>query len=73
MFDMILLKFFTQCTAIDAKVYGSFRLVVLTMMEHGLQHGLLDFRNNRIKQVTGYFSIQIMQILANSLFNRLLQ
>ena len=72
LFDMVLLKFFTQCAAIDAEVCSCFGLVVLTVPEHGFQHGLLDFGNNGIEQITGNLAVEIMQILANGLFDGLL-
>ena len=51
MFDMILLKFFTQGAAVDAEAGGGSGLVVVTMAEHGLQHRLLDFRDHGVEQI----------------------
>jgi len=53
MFDMVLLEFFTQGSAVDAEAGGGSRLVVVTMSKHGFQHRLFDFRNHGVEQVTG--------------------
>ncbi len=53
MFDMVLLEFFTQGSAIDAEAGSGSRLVVITMPKHGFQHRLLDFGNHGIEQVAG--------------------
>ena len=73
MFDMVLLKFLTQRAAVDAETGCSFGLVVVAVPQHGLEHGLFDFRDHGIEQVTGQFAVEVVQILANSLFDRLLQ
>jgi len=69
---MILLKFLAQGAAIDAKAGGGSGLVVVTMVQHGFQHRLLDFRDQRFEQVTGQFAVQIIQVFSNRLFYRLL-
>ncbi len=53
MFDMVLLEFFTQGSAIDAEAGSGSRLVVITMSKYCFQHRLLDFRNDGVEQVTG--------------------
>ena len=53
MIDMILLKFPAQGAPIDAKAVGSFRLIVIAMPEHDLQHWLLDFGDYGIEKITG--------------------
>ena len=53
MFDMVLLKFLAKRAAIDTEAGCGSGLVVVAMAQHGLEHGLLDFRDDRIKQVTG--------------------
>ena len=50
---MVLLKFFAQGAAIDAKTGSGSRLVVIAVAEHGLQHRLLDFGDYRFEQITG--------------------
>jgi len=50
---MILLKFLAQGASVDAQAGSRSGLVVVTMVEHGFQHRLLDFRDHRIEQVTG--------------------
>ena len=72
MFDMVLLKFFTQGATIYTQVGCGLGLVFVAVIQHGLQHRLLYFGNNRFKQVAGYLAIEIFQILADCLFYRLL-
>lgn len=53
MFDMVLLKFLAQGTAVDPEAGCGFGLVVIAMAQHGFEHWLLDFRNHRVEQITG--------------------
>jgi hypothetical protein len=53
MFYMVLLEFLAQRTAVDTEVGRGLRLVVIAMPQNRLEHGLFDFRNNRVEQVTG--------------------
>ena len=50
---MILLKFLAQRAAIDAETGSSSGLVVVAVTQHDLEHGLLDFGDYGIEQVTG--------------------
>ena len=70
---MVLLKFFTQGAAIDTKTGRGSRLIVVAVPQYGLEHRLLDFRDHRVKQVAGQFAVEIIQILADGTFYRLLQ
>ena len=72
MIDMILLKFLAQGAPVDAKAGGSSGLVVIAMPQYGLKHRLLDFGDYGIEQITGKFSIEIIQVFSNRLFYRLL-
>ena len=71
-FDMVLLEFLAQRAAVDTETGCRFGLVIVAVAQHGFQHGLLDFRDYRIEQVTGQFAVEILEVLANSLFYRLL-
>jgi hypothetical protein len=51
--DMVLPEFLAQCAAIDAEAGGRSGLVVVTMTQHGFEHGLLDFGNHGFEQVAG--------------------
>ena len=53
MFDMVLLKFFTQGAAVDAEARRGPGLVVIAMSKHSFQHRLLDFGNYSIEQIEG--------------------
>ena len=72
MLDMVLPEFFAQGAAIDAKAGGRFRLVVVAVPQHGLEHGLLNFGNHGVEQVAGKFTVQIIQVFSNRLFHGLL-
>ena len=72
MFDMILLKFFAQGTAIDPEAGSGSGLIVIAMAQYGFQHGLFDFGNHGIEQVTGQLAIKIIQVRLNRLLYRLL-
>jgi len=50
---MVLLKFFAQGAAVDAKTGCGSRLIVIAVPKHGLQHRLLYFGNHGVKQVAG--------------------
>ena len=71
-FDMVLLEFLAQRAAVDTEAGSRFRLVVVAVPQDRFQHGLLDFGNDRIEKVAGQFAIQVLQILSNRLFYRLL-
>ena len=70
---MVLLKFFTQGAAIDAKAGRGSRLVVIAVTEHGLEHRLLNFGDHCVKQVAGYLAVEIIQVFPDRAFYRLLQ
>ena len=72
MFDMVLLKFLAQGAAIDAETGRGLGLVVVAVPQHGLQHGLLNFSDDRIKKVARELAIEIFQVRLNRFFNRLL-
>ena len=50
---MVLLKFLAQRAAIDAEAGCRFRLVVVAVTQHGLEHGLLNFGYYGFEQVAG--------------------
>ena len=46
---MILLELLAQGASIDTKAGGGSGLIVVAMTQHGLEHGLFDFRNNGVE------------------------
>ncbi len=57
MLYLIVLQFFTQRAAVDAKIGSGFTLIIVAVPQHGLQQGLFDFGDYGFKQVAGSFSI----------------
>ena len=48
-FDLVLFKFFPQSAAIYTEISRSFGLIMVTVIEHRLQHRLFNFGDDGIK------------------------
>lgn len=71
--QVVLLKLFSQCPAIDTKADCSATLIAIAVFHHSAIQRFFHLPDNQIVQITGLLAIQYFEVLTQFFFNLLLQ